>query len=217
MRDFYEILGVPRSASVGDIRKAYAKVAREGHPDRFADPAEKARAQEVFQEATEAFNTLSNERARGEYDAELDKPKLVEPADIAADMYGRALQRMEAKDLTGAVELLRGAVYHMPGEAKYHAALGRAFSKDSRFAREAAQALEEAVRLDATNASVHADLALLYASQGLSIRARKSIEMALQIAPNDPQVVRIAAHLGVGSGDDQPPRGGFRGILRRKP
>ena len=48
MADFYEILGVARTVSSAEIRKAYATIAREKHPDRFNDPADKAKAQELF-------------------------------------------------------------------------------------------------------------------------------------------------------------------------
>ena len=61
--------GVARNATAADIRKAYVRLARERHPDRFTDPAEKKQAEEAFTELTAAFNALSNERSRREYDA----------------------------------------------------------------------------------------------------------------------------------------------------
>ena len=125
MADFYQILGVSRTASSAEIRKAYATIARERHPDRFGDPAEKAQAQEFFKQATEAFNTLASDRSRAQYDSEMEKPRLVAPAEIAADAYARGVKLLEARDWAGAVEVLRAAVYNAPQEARYHAALGR--------------------------------------------------------------------------------------------
>ena len=61
MADHYEVLGVAKNAPVDEIRRVYKTLARDRHPDRFTDPAEKAKAQVFFQELTEAFNTLSNE------------------------------------------------------------------------------------------------------------------------------------------------------------
>ena len=42
MASYYEILGIPRTATSAEVRQAYARLARERHPDRFTDPAEKA-------------------------------------------------------------------------------------------------------------------------------------------------------------------------------
>ena len=64
MTNYYEILGVPRTASASEVRSAYAKLARERHPDRFKDPEEKARAEEFFKNLTAAFNALSSEIGR---------------------------------------------------------------------------------------------------------------------------------------------------------
>jgi DnaJ-class molecular chaperone len=217
MADFYETLGVPRTASSAEVRKAYLVIARERHPDRFADPGEKARAQEFFQVATEAFNTLSNDRARAQYDAEQAKPKLVGPAEIGADAFAHGLQQWEARDVAGAIELFRSAVYHVPQEARYHAALGRALARHPKAAREAVVSFEEAARLAPRNPQIHAELALVLEGQGLHIRARKAAETARALAPEDPQVAKVVAQLGVGGGDDAPPEpGGLKGFLRRK-
>jgi molecular chaperone DnaJ len=55
-RDFYEVLGVEKSASAEDIKKAYRKLAMQYHPDRNPDNKE---AEEKFKEATEAYEALS--------------------------------------------------------------------------------------------------------------------------------------------------------------
>ena len=65
MADFYQTLGVARSASSTEIRKAFRKLARRYHPDTNA--SDRA-AEEKFKEANEAHRTLSDPDKRKEYD-----------------------------------------------------------------------------------------------------------------------------------------------------
>lgn len=64
-RDYYEILGVSKSASADEIKKAYRKVAMQFHPDR--NPGDKA-AEEKFKEAAEAYEILSDADKKAKYD-----------------------------------------------------------------------------------------------------------------------------------------------------
>ena len=64
-RDYYEILGVNKSASADEIKKAYRKVAMQHHPDR--NPGDKS-AEEKFKEAAEAYEILSDNDKKAQYD-----------------------------------------------------------------------------------------------------------------------------------------------------
>ena len=64
-RDYYEILGVSKSASQEEIKKAYRKVAIQFHPDKNQGNKE---AEEKFKEAAEAYEVLSNADKRAKYD-----------------------------------------------------------------------------------------------------------------------------------------------------
>jgi len=64
-RDLYEILGVPRSASADEVKKAYRRLAKKYHPD--VNPGNKP-AEEKFKEVTAAFEVLSDQKRRALYD-----------------------------------------------------------------------------------------------------------------------------------------------------
>src|SRR5580693_93129 len=64
-RDYYEVLGIGKSASADEIKKAYRKVAMQYHPDR--NPGDKV-AEEKFKEAAEAYEVLSDTDKRAQYD-----------------------------------------------------------------------------------------------------------------------------------------------------
>lgn len=64
-RDFYEILGVDKSAGKDEIKKAYRKIAIKYHPDKNPDDKQ---AEEMFKEAAEAYEVLSNDEKRQRYD-----------------------------------------------------------------------------------------------------------------------------------------------------
>lgn len=64
-RDYYEVLGVGKTASDDEIKKAYRKLAIKYHPDK--NPGDKS-AEEKFKEATEAYEVLSDKQKRARYD-----------------------------------------------------------------------------------------------------------------------------------------------------
>lgn len=64
-KDYYKVLGVPRSAGADEIRSAYRKLAMKYHPDRNAGDKQ---AEEHFKEANEAYQVLSDPQKRARYD-----------------------------------------------------------------------------------------------------------------------------------------------------
>ena len=64
-RDYYEVLGVPRSADAAAVKDAFRKLAMQYHPDRNKEPG----AEERFKEIAEAYAVLSDPKKRSDYDA----------------------------------------------------------------------------------------------------------------------------------------------------
>lgn len=69
-RDYYDVLGVAKSATPDEIKKAYRKLAVKYHPDKWTDKpeAEQKAAEEKFKEAAEAYDVLSDTEKRSRYD-----------------------------------------------------------------------------------------------------------------------------------------------------
>jgi molecular chaperone DnaJ len=94
-RDYYEILGVTRTAAVNEIKKAYRRLAVKFHPDKNPGDAE---AEEKFKEAAEAFGVLSDEEKRARYDryghqgmsgmGGFDPNQFADFGDILGDLFG---------------------------------------------------------------------------------------------------------------------------------
>src|SRR3954454_14019556 len=83
-KDYYGILGVKKSASAEDIRKAFRKLARKYHPD--VNPNDK-KAEEKFKELSEANDILSDPKKRKVYDQLRFYSDNIDPA--TADAYAR--------------------------------------------------------------------------------------------------------------------------------
>jgi curved DNA-binding protein len=86
-RDFYEVLGVSRTASQDDIQRAYRKLARRHHPDVSKDPD----SEENFKQVSEAYDVLSDPQTRKRYDAFGSDFRRV-GEDVDPDAFRRARQ-----------------------------------------------------------------------------------------------------------------------------
>jgi curved DNA-binding protein len=102
-KDYYKILGVPRSASQDDIKKAFRKLARQYHPDVAR---EKKGAEEKFKEINEAYEVLGDPQNRSKYD------KLGTDGEEAAGFQGAPGGRWRGGRGSGGEE---GVEFHFDG------------------------------------------------------------------------------------------------------
>ncbi|HEX3584023.1 MAG TPA: molecular chaperone DnaJ [Thermoanaerobaculia bacterium] len=94
-RDYYEVLGLAKGASIDDIKKAYRKLAVKYHPDKNPNDPE---AEERFKEAAEAYGVLSDDEKRARYDryghagtsgmGGFDPNQFADFGDILGDLFG---------------------------------------------------------------------------------------------------------------------------------
>lgn len=69
--NYYEILGIPVNATEEDIKKAFHRLARSYHPDKYSDYYEKKKMNKKFLKINEAYTTLINKETKSEYDSKL--------------------------------------------------------------------------------------------------------------------------------------------------
>lgn len=69
MKDYYKILGLTKEASKDEIKKAFRSLAKKYHPDKNKDDES---AIKMFQDVSEAYEVLGNEKSREEYDKKLE-------------------------------------------------------------------------------------------------------------------------------------------------
>lgn len=83
-KDYYKILGLSRSATEDEVKKAYRKLALKHHPDRHSNASEeeKAEAERKFKEIGEAYSILSDPKKKMRYDSGQDLEDSLGPGDI---------------------------------------------------------------------------------------------------------------------------------------
>ena len=110
-KDYYEILGVKKSASAEDIRKAFRKLARKYHPD--VNPGDKS-AEEKFKTLSEANDVLSDPKKRKIYDQVGFYSDNIDPA--TAEAYARAGGRRRRR-FSGRISRRRFGAGRRPGRS----------------------------------------------------------------------------------------------------
>lgn len=192
--DYYRVLGVERGAGEDSIRRSYYRLAKKFHPDRFRRPGFEELLQDVermFALTTEAYNTLTDDRMRAEYERELAKSgpggRKAEADTVAQarESYLRAKKHIEAEEYFDAATLLETATRLDASKAEYWILLGTVQEKNPRWRRKAEESYKQAIEIAPADADAFLHLARLYKAGGLTRRAHEMYRQALQWDPDN--------------------------------
>jgi len=219
--DFYDLLGLQRTATLQEVKDAYFSHAKRFHPDRINTPNEpelKEKANFVFATINKAYETLSNEGSRREYDrggfkeeesAEASQESSKERARI---LYLKAKTLYNSKKFWEAASLLKEAVYLDSSKSTYLLLAGLAQTPIPDMRREAEKNLQKAQELDPWNAEIAVALGLLYLSENLTNRAETLFQKAISINPDHALARKKLKELGVNYGRKK----GLGDLFRKK-
>ena len=208
--NYYEVLGVERSASEQEIRDRFRKLARENHPDRYRGD-NKADAERKFQTLTEAVNVLTNPVRRRQHDTELSSPakSSSDPQQVAKAYLALGVKAWKENDLRTAIENFDMAVKHNPNDAKAQHYYALAASRVPALMRQAVQAIEAAVQREPMNPVFLKDAGMICKKAGLGARAERYLEEALKWDSSNADIMTALAELRQGRGEAKEGGRGF--------
>jgi curved DNA-binding protein CbpA len=208
-KDHYEVLDVARLATSDELKNAYHALARRFHPDRFyqSDAQLRTRVESAFARIAQAYETLSDQPLRADYDARrTTKPaatggqksapvakgpngaKQSAPranANRAETSFQHGMEALKRNRPDEAIRFLAEAAMLSPREARYRAHYGHVLIRQSNTRRIAETELQAALSIEPDNSSYRVMLAELYKQLGLQRRAEGELERALAADPKN--------------------------------
>jgi len=187
----YQILGIPKTATEEDVKKAYFQMARRFHPDRFERQIAadfKSQIDAVFDGITNAYRVLSNKESRRVYDAKSGPGSTQE--DVQDSFRKADIKFRQGKTLHGqgrydeAIAYLEEAVRVRRDKGDYFLLLAMCESKMPPYVQKAEQDFLKAIQLEPWNPEGYVGLGLLYKAEGLHTKAIKQLEKALEAEPD---------------------------------
>ncbi|MDX1582566.1 MAG: DnaJ domain-containing protein [Thermoanaerobaculia bacterium] len=195
--NYYEVLGVPKTASESEIRQRFRELAREHHPDRHSGES-REEAELKFQELTAAVNVLTQPERRKQHDAELQKKTAASPTDpkqVAKAYLAKGVKAYKEGDFSTARANFDMAAKHDPTDAKAFHNLALVCAKIPSAIRDAVNSAEKAVELEPLNPVYLKDAGLIAKQAGLNAKAQRYLEQALEWDSDNHEVNSALAEL----------------------
>lgn len=209
--NYYEVLGVERSATEQEIRDRFRQLAREHHPDRYRG-SDKAGAERKFQVLTEAVNVLTNSARRKQHDSEIvggSGKAAVDFVQIAKAYLAKGVKAYKEGDWSAAYENFDMAAKHNPQDAKAFHYLALAATRIPAYTRQAVQAIESALQREPMNALFLKDAGLMCKRAGLFAKAERYLQEALEWDASNAEVQAALADLRGTKEAKEAGKGGF--------
>lgn len=165
MKDYYEILGLELNASKVEIKKAYFKLVRKYPPDRY---------ETEFMKIREAYETLSNEKTRKEYDS------INSLSPIMKENYNFVRKQLEERNISGAIKNLEKMIKMTPDSLVIKALLGEAYLKNDNNGK-ALKIFSELNEVEPENAAFAGYLAVSYLKRGWQKKAIEAYNNAIKL------------------------------------
>jgi curved DNA-binding protein CbpA/Tfp pilus assembly protein PilZ len=193
-QDYYQLLGVTREVGPVEIKRAYYRVAKRYHPDRygdagFADVIDQLKI--LFVRINTAYHTLSVTERKQAYDLEIAEQTIghtrgEKPGQMSAEGHvAQGRRSFKEGHLKTAVHHFELAVKAAPHKGAYHALLAQALSHLPARMREAETHYKRAIELEPARPEHHIHLGRLYKKVGLPARALEQFEQTLKWDPDN--------------------------------
>jgi tetratricopeptide (TPR) repeat protein len=190
--DYYELFGLKNNAVFSEIKEVYYQYAKKFHPDRLGEapaPELREKANFVFARINKAFEILSNDEKRREYDMkgykelqaqEKSSENLIEKANL---YYRKAKTLYSQQRFRETASLMEEVIRNDPSKAAYFLLLGLSQSNIPNLRRAAEKNFQKVIELEPWNAEPYAALGMLFQSEKLEKRAENYYRKALAIDP----------------------------------
>jgi curved DNA-binding protein CbpA len=202
-KDHFEVLGLPRSADKDEVKRAYFALAKEYHPDKrfsYSGPELRRIAGEILALISTAHDTLVDDQERERYLEALADGVKREVTDevsriLAAEgRFERGKELLRTAHYKEACAALGEAVSIYPEEGEFHAYLGwglfQANPASENQAEQALAALERGIRLNPKLDKAYLFMGYIFKSMGLSEKAEKHFEKAVEVNPDNRDALR---------------------------